>query len=109
MDSINEYPTKGMEQGHHFERKLIGGIECLPAEILVKILNFLPLTFVVNICPEVCPKWEKYVEQHFLVPHLKRIARLDPVLEKTINANFSLTELQVPYRKYKKMIICKRK
>ena len=109
MDSINEYPSEIMEQDYQTGKKLISGFECLPTEILVKILNYLPLNFVVNICPEVGPKWEKCVEQRFLVPHLKRIARLDPILEKTINANFSLYQLHNPYKTYKKMTICKRK
>ena len=108
MDSFIEDQSKVMEQDYQIGKELIGGFESLPTEILVKILNYLSLNFVVNICSEVSTKWEKCVEKHFLVPHLKQIARLDPILEKTINANFSLYELHNPCKTYKKMIICKR-
>ena len=77
------------------------GINALPNEILVKILSYLPLNFVINVCPEVCPEWEKNVVVNFLLPHVKRIAKLDPILEKTLKEN-----VVDSYATYKKLIIC---
>ena len=81
--------------------ELTRGINALPIEILVKILSYLPLKIVINICSEVCPEWENCVEMNFLEPHLKRIAKLDPILEKTMGENKVDS-----YVTYKEMIIC---
>ena len=89
---------------NNFTANEFSRIHSLPTEILVKILSYLPLNFVINICPEVCPEWEKCVEVNFLEPHLKRIAKSDPILEKT------MSETKVDsYATYKEMIICQGK
>ena len=84
--------------------ELARGINALPTEMLVKILSYLPLNFIINVCPEVCSEWEKCVEINFLDPHLKRIAKLDPILEKTLKEN-----IVDSYATYKRLIICEGK
>ena len=98
-----------MDQDDPIVRLLfVDRINQLPMEIFVKILNYLPLEIVVNDCPEVCAKWKTCVEQYFLVPRLKRIAEMDPMLEKIIEANFSMSEVDTTYVTLKSLKTCHR-
>ena len=96
-----------MDQDDPIVRLLfVDRINQLPMELLVKILNHLPLRTVFNVCPKVCSKWKICVEQHFIVPHLKLIAKMDPILEKVIEANFSMNEMDTTYVTFKSLKTC---
>ena len=107
LKKVHSNMAEVMDQDDPIIRLLfVDRINQLPMEIFVKILNYLPLKTVFNVCTEVCSKWKTCVVQHFLVPQLKLIAEMDPILEKKIEETFSINESETTYVTFKSLKTC---
>ena len=107
LKKVHSNMAEVMDQDDPIIRLLfVDRINQLPMEIFVKILNYLPLKTVFNVCTEVCSKWKTCVVQHFVVPQLKLISEMDPILEKKIEETFSINESETTYVTFKSLKTC---
>ena len=63
-------------------------IDDLPTEIIIQIFQNLDLTHVIESCSVTCLKWQSIAAKYFLLPHFRKLAKLDQHFERTLDSNF---------------------